>query len=55
MEALTKHIAHKVATGKESLVHREAVRETFREAMSQRISPMIMSVIRVFGTGLPLN
>ena len=41
MKALTKHIAHKVATGKESLVHREAVRESFQNAMSERIAPKI--------------
>src|SRR5258708_5270880 len=41
MKALIKQIATKVTTGKESLVHREAVRRTFREAMSERISPMI--------------
>jgi hypothetical protein len=41
MKALTKHIAHKVATGKESLVHREAVRQAFRESMSERIAPKI--------------
>ena len=41
MKALTKHIGHKVATGKESLVHREAVRESFQNAMSERIAPMI--------------
>src|SRR3977135_274535 len=41
MKALTKHIANKVTTGKESLVHQEAVRQAFRESMSERIVPMI--------------
>jgi hypothetical protein len=41
MKALTKHIAHKIITGKESLVHQEAVRQAFRESMSERIAPKI--------------
>jgi hypothetical protein len=41
MKALTQHIAHKVATGKESLIHREAVRQAFRESLSERIAPKI--------------
>ena len=41
MKALTKQIATKIITGKESLVHQEAVRQAFRESMSERIVPMI--------------
>jgi hypothetical protein len=41
MKALTKHIALKIITGKESLVHQEAVRQAFRESMSERIAPKI--------------
>jgi hypothetical protein len=41
MKALTKHIAHKIITGKESLVRQEAVRRAFRESMSERIAPKI--------------
>jgi hypothetical protein len=41
MKALSKQIANKIITGKESLVHQEAVRKTFREAMGERIAPKI--------------
>jgi hypothetical protein len=41
MKVLTKHISNKVATGKESLFHQEAVRQAFRESMSERIAPRI--------------
>jgi lipoate-protein ligase A len=41
MKALTKHIANRIATGQESLLHQEAVRQAFRESMSERIAPMI--------------
>jgi hypothetical protein len=41
MKALTKHIAHKVATGKESLITREAVRESFQNAMGERVARII--------------
>jgi hypothetical protein len=41
MKALTKQIAARVATGKESMLHRKAVRESFQNAMSERFAPMI--------------
>jgi hypothetical protein len=41
LKALTKHIASKIITGKESLIHQEAVRQAFRDSMSERIAPMI--------------
>jgi hypothetical protein len=47
MKALTKHIAHKVATGKESLIHPEAVRQAFRESLSERIAPKIKAAADV--------
>jgi hypothetical protein len=41
MKALTRYIANRATTGKESLVHQEAVRQAFRESMSERIAPKI--------------
>jgi hypothetical protein len=40
-KALIKQIANKITTRKESLVHQEAVRQAFRESMSERIAPKI--------------
>jgi hypothetical protein len=47
MKALTQHIATKIKTGQESLVHQEAVRRAFQESMGERIAPMLKAAAKL--------